>query len=105
VGGDRRGEGQQHDDEHDPGGGGQPAADGPGDQQGGDAEEGRFAGGVQLGVDVGQPENAVDPEGHDGQPDHDQDVGDPCGHWRTLRSTNISCMPAQLIGELPSRVR
>jgi drug/metabolite transporter (DMT)-like permease len=80
VGGHRGGEGEEHDDEDDPGGDRGPGADGRRDQQGGDAEEGRFAGRVELGVDVGQPQDAVDAERHHGQPEHDQGVGDPCAH-------------------------
>jgi len=46
-------------------------------QQRGDPQERGPGGGVQLRVDVGEPEHPVDPERDEEQADDDQRVGDP----------------------------
>ena len=55
VGGDGGGDGEQRDDQHDAGEDGRPTAQGGGNQQDGNSQEGRLARGVQLRVDVGNP--------------------------------------------------
>ena len=66
-----------------------PSPTGPQDRRGQqerDAEEGRLPRGVQLGVDVGEPDDAVDAKGHHGQAEHDQQVGHDRAHRRPSSS-------------------
>jgi nucleotide-binding universal stress UspA family protein len=76
VRGDGCRDGQQHGDEHHPGQDRAVALKPCGDQEEDDPQERGLSGRVQLGVDVGQADHAVDADRHDDESHDDERVGE-----------------------------